>query len=132
MSRRSRGCERRQPHDHLFVGLVLIAIGSAALLEKQGYGVLDLLWTHWPLAITVLGLLRLVTARSARQLGSACFLLLLSAWLYACETAYMGLSYQNSWPLLLLALGLGKILVGSFGLLRGRGSSAGRDDQGQA
>jgi len=131
MSHRSRDCERRRPHDHLFTGLVLIVIGSAALLEKQGYGVLDFLWTHWPLAITVLGLLRLVTARSARQLGSACFLLLLSAWLYACETSYLGLSYHNSWPLLLLALGLGKILMGSFGLLRGRGDAARRDGEGQ-
>jgi len=127
MTHRSRDCDRRQPHDHLFTGLCLIAIGTVALLEKQGYGMLDLLWTHWPAAFAVLGLLRLLTARSARQLGSAAFLLLLSAWFYACQTGYLGLSYHNSWPLLLLALGLGKMLMGGFGLLRGRRADGGED-----
>lgn len=98
--------------DHLFSGLVLIAIGVGALMEQQGYGVLAFLKTQWPLAIAALGVLRLLTARRARHVGSAGFLLVLAGWLYGCETAYLGMSYGNSWPLLLLALGLSKVVSG--------------------
>lgn len=106
----------RQPRDHVFTGLVLITVGVAALLEQQGYGVLQALWTHWPLVFGVFGLLRLLSARRARHVSSGLFMLLLSAWFYGCETEYRGMSYHNSWPMLLLALGLGKIVLGWWGM----------------
>lgn len=120
MSSRPSESRRRprsnRPRDHLFTGLCLIVIGTVALLEQRGIRVIEWLWTHWPLALSVVGLVRLVTARDLNQVGSGVFILLLSAWLYACEMAYLGMSYYNSWPVLLVGLGLWKLVLGALSL----------------
>ena len=98
------------------MGLCLIVIGTVALLEQRGFRVIDWLWGHWPLALSAVGLVRLVTARDLNQVGSGVFILLLSGWLYACETAYLGLDYYNSWPVLLVGLGIWKLILGALSL----------------
>ncbi|MDC8785918.1 LiaF transmembrane domain-containing protein [Roseateles koreensis] len=98
------------------MGLCLIVIGTVALLEQRGYQLIDWLWAHWPLALTAVGMVRLLTARGLGQVGNGVFLILLSGWLYACEAAYWGMSYTNSWPVLLVGLGLWKLLLGGLSL----------------
>ncbi|MBB4845363.1 hypothetical protein HNP55_003913 [Paucibacter oligotrophus] len=105
-----------RPQDHVFAGLCLIVIGLVALLEQRGYHLIAWLWAHWPLALGAVGLVRLVTARDLNQVGSGVLILLLSAWLYACEMAYLGMDYYNSWPVLLVGLGLWKLVLGALSL----------------
>lgn len=116
--------DRKRPQDHFFFGLCLIVIGVVALAEQRGYHLIDWLRVNWPLAITAFGVLRLLTARSADQLGSGIFIIALSGWFYACETRYLGMTYVNSWPVLLVGLGVWKLLQGAWGLRGERGARA--------
>ena len=103
---------QRNRSPHWISGLVLIVIGSLFLLERLA--VIDIgAWTHyWPFIIAAVGLGRIADARSAAQVTKGGFLIFLAFWLYACLEHLWGMSFHNSWPMILIALGLRHIVAG--------------------
>lgn len=87
-------------------GFFLIALGSAFLLDR--FGAIDLpnIGRLWPLIFVVIAASHLAEGRP----GSAITLLFTGAWLMACNEGWMGLDYGNSWPLLLVAIGIGIVI----------------------
>jgi len=90
-------------------GVFLIMLGGLLLLDRMDWfrwpGMLD--W--WPLIFVALGVIRLVE----RRLGSALTMFLVGGWFLACENDWGGLTYANSWGLVLVAIGAG-IVVGAL------------------
>jgi hypothetical protein len=110
MSRRGR-----IDSDGIFWGVLLIAGGTALLLQQLG--VADLSWimrTFWPLFIVLIGLSKLMHRRS---IWSGLWMIALGAWLQAVTLHLYGLTYNSSWPLLLVILGsgmIGRTIIDSF------------------
>lgn len=97
---------------HLAAGLFLIGIGLLLLAERQGWLQLQHLISYWPAIIGVVGLSQMIGARNADQMSRGGLLVFLSAWLYVSLENLWGLSFYNSWPLVLIAVGLGKVFSG--------------------
>jgi len=93
---------RRIDSDGVFWGLLLMAAGVAMLLQR--FGVVDLWRTRdfWPLIIVVIGVSKLVRRRSV---WSGLWMITVGAWLQAVTLHLYGLTYESSWPLLLVVLG---------------------------
>jgi hypothetical protein len=87
-------------------GLVLIAIGATLLLAQ--FGVLEAhdIGRLWPLVFVAISASQMVEGRY----GSAVSFLLMGAWFLACNFEWMGLTYRNSWGLLLVAHGTGMVI----------------------
>ncbi len=103
---------RRQ---HITTGLVLIGLGALFFADSRGWLHLQQLRSYWPALIGLVGLGQMVGARDAGQMAKGGFLIFLSVWLYASIENLWGLDFSNSWPLLLIAVGLGKIATGLAG-----------------
>ena len=86
---------RRDDAGTLFVGLVLIGLGAIFLLHAQ-----DAMHVWWPMVVVLLGV-----AKLTRNLWSGLWLIAIGAWLQAIQLHVWNLTYGNSWPLLLIALG---------------------------
>jgi len=102
-------CER-DPRSRLFWGISLIAIGVLGTLMY-----LRLLpgveWSSWwPAIVVVFGLSRVVTAYSARSLGSGVSTALIGVWLQLTVLHWHGLRWETSWPLALVAAGMGEVV----------------------
>jgi len=100
-------------------GIFLIALGVWFLLERSGMWGVGGLGEWWPLILIVIGITHLIE----RRLGSALTMLLLGAWFLAVTSGWMGLTYGNSWSLVLVAVGTGivvKALTGEERCRRGR------------
>lgn len=99
---------------HLLFGLALILIGIAFLLDR--FGVLDVSPRYWPFILVFLGLVRLVFPRRSRRAGRSrrpgVLLIALGSWGLASEFHVLGLTYETSWPLLIVIWGL--MLVWKF------------------
>lgn len=102
--------DRRQRIDGgaLVGGLLLIGLGSLFLLDRlhvADFG--DLVGTYWPLIIVVIGVPKLFHPRTV---WSGLWLMAIGVWLQAVRLHWYDLTYGNSWPLLLIALGAGMVL----------------------
>jgi len=87
-------------------GIFLIALGVLFLLEhSRMWGVMGL-GEWWPLILVVIGITHLVE----RRVGSALTMILLGAWFLAVTNDWMGLTFSNSWSLVLVAVGVGIVV----------------------
>lgn len=118
---RRRGERRHRGEGRSGFGLFLIVVGIVLLVQRHGWPAWFQFEAPWSVVIAVLAGLSLLLARSARGLTRALFLGAVAAWFYACETGWSGFGFRDSWPWLLIALGVCKIL--HFLLERGEGEA---------
>ncbi len=87
-------------------GVSLIALGGLFLVARAGWvDVLEL--SHWwPAVLVVIGVSRLLDRRP----GVGAMLMLMGLAFFAAELRWLGLSYRNFWPLLLVAVGVGIVI----------------------
>jgi hypothetical protein len=91
----------------LGAGFVLITIGALMLVDR--YSVLefgDLVRRFWPLALILIGIPKLVRRAT---LWHGLWLIVIGTWLQLIQFRFLGMTYRNSWPLLLIAIGAGMI-----------------------
>ena len=86
-------------------GVFLILIGSLLLMERLGHVPLPIR-SLWPLILFVLAAIRVIEKRY----GSALSFVLLGFVFLACTNHWYGMTYHNSWPLLLVAAGAGMVV----------------------
>lgn len=99
--------KRKVDAGSLVTGSILIGIGMLFLLDRFDYlhfG--DVVRTWWPMALVIIGLPKLFRYET---LWSGLWLLAVGAWLQAIQFELFGMTYGNSWPLLLIVLGGGMI-----------------------
>jgi hypothetical protein len=65
--------------------------------------------TWWPVFVIAAGTGSLLCARSPRKIGSAVTTLGLGAWFMIAANGWYGLGWSRSWPLALVAAGLGSL-----------------------
>ncbi|PYQ33255.1 MAG: hypothetical protein DMF57_10160 [Acidobacteria bacterium] len=89
-------------------GLLLIAIGAVFLLDQLR--VIDFHETlrhYWPMMLVLFGVADLFQRRSAWR---GLWMIAVGVWLQATVLHVFGLTFRNSWPLLLIVLGAGMTL----------------------
>ncbi|MBI5838221.1 MAG: hypothetical protein HZB25_13360 [Candidatus Eisenbacteria bacterium] len=89
-------------------GLALVLLGATLLLARLG-AVEVSVETLWPAIPVLFG----VAYLAEQKLGSAVTFLLLGAVCFGCNEGWRGMSFEQSWPLLIVAVGAG-IVVGAF------------------
>ncbi len=112
--------QKRTDLSALVGGLFLIGFGLLFFLGEIGVAdVGPLFRTYWPLIIVAVGLPKLFRPST---LWGGLWLMAIGAWLQAIQLDWHGLTYGNSWPLLLIVLGAGVILRTIVGSLTSRGA----------
>jgi len=95
--------------DKFVWGLLLIGLGAALLLSTLGFLPVHFLRTWWPVFVIASGTGSLLCARHPRAIGSAVTVLGIGAWLLIAANDWYGLGWSRSWPLSLVAVGLGTV-----------------------
>ncbi|MBK7367982.1 MAG: hypothetical protein IPJ04_08740 [Candidatus Eisenbacteria bacterium] len=100
----------REPMEGLTWGLGLIALGVMFLAVRQGLLPWNSINEWWPAFPMVLGIAGIIAARTAKKLGSAVTLTLMSGYFFASVYHWNGMSWATSWPLALVAVGMGAVV----------------------
>jgi len=101
-------------------GLFLIAVGTWILLVMNGV-LPERSWaTWWPFAVVAMGVMAILGARDGKSLGSGVTTFAIGWWLAAAVHHWYGLTWKNSWPLVLVATGLGAITEWAASLVTAR------------
>ena len=89
-------------------GMILIVLGTLFLLERlrlAEFG--DAFRYYWPMIFVLIGIPKLF---SRRTVWSGLWFIALGAWLQIARLKLFGLTFGNSWPLLVIAIGAGIII----------------------
>jgi hypothetical protein len=113
---------RDNPRKRVLWGLTLVAIGTAFLLDRIAF--LDLSemlgsqarWWHFiPLLVALGGAISVISATSARQAIKGVGTVAIGLWVFACLEQWGGLTFANSWPIVLIVWGVEMLLRGFLG-----------------
>jgi hypothetical protein len=94
----------------LVVGLILVAVGLLFLLDN-----FDIIYVgepitkFWPALVIALGLVRIVQAETPSERRRGFFWTFIGFWLLVSVLHIFGLSFDNSWPILLIGMGINSI-----------------------
>ena len=100
----------------LFAGVLLMAIGAMFFLDHMGYADLhDILHTYWPMFLVALGVSRSLKRRHA---WSGASLIVVGLWLQVTKLHWWGLTFDSSWPLLLIGIGAVMVVRNLTGTVR--------------
>lgn len=110
------------PRKRLLGGMAMVAVGTVFLLDRLA--VLDLTpflgaqarwWHYLPLLLALGGVITVVSAQSARQVLKGLVDVVIGLWVFACLEHLWELTFANSWPIVLIAVGLQILLRGWLG-----------------
>ena len=87
-------------------GVVIIVVGLTLVLDRMEMVELVTVWHYWPLIIVVGGMNKLVGYPSARHFSDGIWTILVGLWMFAVVEKMFGLTWFNSWPLLIIAFGI--------------------------
>ena len=90
----------------LIWGLFLIALGGLFMLERFDLMSLHSIGRYWPLILIMIGLSQL----TERRYGSSINYVISGFWFLAVQLHWYGLTYRNSWPLLMVGIGAGMVV----------------------
>jgi lia operon protein LiaF len=98
------------PTGRLVGGLVLMTVGAIFLLGRLDVIPGHAMSTYWPLVVVAVGLGKLLQPSERRRPGNATWLIFIGLWAQATVLHWFGLTWQNSWPIVLIFIGL-RVLV---------------------
>jgi len=105
--------EQTSSHDYrgsLMAGVILVAVGLTFLLDN-----LDVIYigepvSHfWPLIVVAVGLAKIFQAQSPWERRKGFTMVFIGLWLLVSVLHMFGLTFHNSWPLLLIGFGINAI-----------------------
>jgi hypothetical protein len=91
------------------IGIFFIVVGLLLFYGHYQILSIDNPWHLWPLIPIVIGLVRITNARYAWEYRKGCGMLFIGLWFMACELHLFGLTYHNSWPLLIIFAGISMV-----------------------
>ncbi len=101
----------RTKNGQLIAGLAIAGLGVLLALQS----VLDFRFYNfsplWPLVVIAFGVIRLVSTDERRKRAGALVLTAVGCWLLINSLEIYGLDWGESWPILLILIGLAKIIL---------------------
>ncbi len=102
----------RRGHRGMATGFGLIVLGVLFLLHTLDVVDFRYSWEWWPLLLVLFGVIRMFE-RSDRSSGL--WLVLIGLWLLVNEREISGFTYHDSWPLLVVVVGLSMVWTATRG-----------------
>jgi hypothetical protein len=92
----------------LIAGVVIVVIGLLMVVERIGGFYVGRFWELWPLIVVAVGIARL--SGDSEQRRSGLTIVIVGCWLLLNTLGLFDFGWRNSWPLLLIGLGVGKLV----------------------
>ncbi len=90
----------------MFFGLVLVALGVLFFLSNFNLVYIDHIGRYWPALFIVFGLVKLSEGGLRAAQGHGLGWIFLGLWLLISMNGIWGLSFQDSWPILIIGWGI--------------------------
>jgi hypothetical protein len=93
----------------LIAGTILLAVGFLFLLNNFDFLELGPVTHFWPLIIIAVGVSKFLTAEHPVERRKGAWWMMIGLWFLISTLHLYGFSFHNSWPILLIVLGINSI-----------------------
>lgn len=94
----------------LMWGLFLIGFGVAYLLDQMDLVDVRSLWHYLPLLLVVSGINKMIGYPTAKHFTNGLWEVVMGLWIFAVLEGMFGLTWMNSWPIVIIVTGVTMIL----------------------
>ena len=115
-----RPLERESNASRAIFGIGLMIVGVVLLLGKLDVLEIGPLWRWYPLILVTMGIAKIWQTWGTLAAGSGAWLVMTGLWLLGVNFRILGMTYANSFPALLVAIGGSIIFRSLYGGARGR------------
>ena len=106
--------QRKISKGTMAMGLILMALGAAMLMQNMELIDIGSVWSYWPLGFVVVGLVTIANASHRKQVGEGAWWIFFGLWLYVSLRHVWGLGFGETWPALIVAWGVSLIWNSTF------------------
>jgi len=100
----------QQTRKQILWGLLIVAAGVAFLMNREDMLEVSMLWTWWPVILLIFGLNNMILPADGKQFMDGLGQVAFAAWFYAASEHLWGLTFFNSWPILVVVAGVCLVL----------------------
>jgi hypothetical protein len=93
----------------LVAGTILLAVGFIFLLNNFDFIYLGPVTHFWPLIIIAIGITKFFTADHPAEYRKGAWWVMMGFWFLISTLHLFGFSFHNSWPILLIVLGINSL-----------------------
>jgi hypothetical protein len=93
----------------VIVGATVLLLGIVFLLDN--FDLIDVgpVWQYWPLIFVAMGLSKIVQAENSWERRRGFWWTFIGLWLFVSVVHIFGLTFRDSWPILLIGAGISMI-----------------------
>ncbi|UGQ48118.1 LiaI-LiaF-like domain-containing protein [Massilia endophytica] len=94
----------------LIWGVLIVCAGVFFLLNREDLLDMAQLWRYWPFIVIAFGINNLIPPTTGKQVMDGAWQILFALWFLASFENWWGLTFRNSWPILIIVAGAGMVL----------------------
>jgi hypothetical protein len=98
--------DNRRLNGRVIAGLLFIGLGAILLMDKLNIIYFNWDWRYWPVIFIVVGIAKLSNAVNTHEFGEAIWWIFLGCWFFISTNHIWGLHWGNSWPILVIGVGV--------------------------
>jgi len=102
--------DSQQTRRQLIWGILIICVGVSFLLAHNDWVAVSQLWRYWPVVLGAFGLNNMIPPTTGKRFVEGLSQVAVAAWFYVASERLWGLTFGNSWPLLVIVGGAGIVL----------------------
>lgn len=99
---------------HILFGVLFIAVGLILFADRFDIIHVGPFWRYWPFLLVVFGINKMVPFDHPRRILKGIWLVFLGLWLYVSIEHVWGLEFRDTWPMLIIAWGIGLVAKSFF------------------
>ncbi len=103
-----------QVRSHLIFGALFIVLGIALFMDRFDMINVGPVWRYWPFLLVLFGINKMYPFSHPRRILKGIWLVFLGLWLYVSIEHVWGLEFRDTWPMLIIAWGIGLVAKSFF------------------
>ncbi|HAL56438.1 MAG TPA: hypothetical protein DCP63_08185 [Bacteroidetes bacterium] len=88
-------------------GIIVLLVGVLLLLNNLDFVDVGPFWQYWPFILLFIGINKIIQCTTLQGIGKGIWLIFLGLWLFVSLNHIWGLSFRDTWPMILIAWGVG-------------------------
>ncbi|MGO4382014.1 LiaI-LiaF-like domain-containing protein [Pseudoduganella sp. RAF53_2] len=102
--------ESQQMRRQLIWGILIVCVGVVFLMDRTDVVHVGQFWRYWPAVVLAFGINNMIPPTTGKLFMDGVWEVLFAVWFFCAFEHVYGLTFGNSWPILVIMAGISLVL----------------------